>query len=242
MTPPPRSLSRGQFELRQLDDPAPTLPAKREQTDATILPPGKGAARWGHDFPVVGAKKAHVAEETFPEPTCAMCALLCKTGRAQNPKAKQLGIMIMAASSRLDQLWDKCTPTMVMGWLSKIDGLSVQDRVENNIDMSCLLKAAALVMCAMDGRGCMIAEGERAWRPANGSGPEEGQRGRTRGLVERRGSEGKDGESKGAREGRAGRTPGCDGRQFPKGVQEDREGGEVGAGVPTCKFGGGRRT
>eukprot|EP00798_Chlamydomonas_sp_ICE-L_P004354 gene4354-14474_t len=112
------SFAHGQFELRQLDDPAPTLPVKRVRLDGAMT------------SPVVGAKKAHVAEETFPEPTCAMCALLCKTGRAQNPKAKQLGIMIMAASSRLDQLWDKCTPTMVMGWLSKIDGLSVQDRVE----------------------------------------------------------------------------------------------------------------
>lgn len=37
----------------------------------------------------------------------------------ENPKAKQLGAMILATSQRLDQLWDKATPQMVLGWLSK---------------------------------------------------------------------------------------------------------------------------
>lgn len=37
----------------------------------------------------------------------------------ENAKAKQLGAMILAASQRLDQLWQKCTPAMVLGWISK---------------------------------------------------------------------------------------------------------------------------
>jgi len=30
-----------------------------------------------------------------------------------------MGAMILAASSRLDQLWSKCTPSNVLGWLAK---------------------------------------------------------------------------------------------------------------------------
>ena len=38
----------------------------------------------------------------------------------ENAKAQQLGVMVLAASQRLDQLWTKCTPAQVLGWMSKL--------------------------------------------------------------------------------------------------------------------------
>eukprot|EP00197_Chlamydomonas_leiostraca_P002398 CAMPEP_0202858516 /NCGR_PEP_ID=MMETSP1391-20130828/1014_1 /ASSEMBLY_ACC=CAM_ASM_000867 /TAXON_ID=1034604 /ORGANISM="Chlamydomonas leiostraca, Strain SAG 11-49" /LENGTH=627 /DNA_ID=CAMNT_0049537441 /DNA_START=96 /DNA_END=1979 /DNA_ORIENTATION=+ len=85
------------------------------------------------------AKKVHAEEEVIPEPDCPLCAQLVNAGRAkvlaainalENPKAKQLGAMILATSQRLDQLWTKCTPAMVMGWMHKAQGLSVMDKIE----------------------------------------------------------------------------------------------------------------
>ncbi|KAJ9528442.1 hypothetical protein QJQ45_020276, partial [Haematococcus lacustris] len=125
-------------------------------------------------------KKQHLdgeaeAEETGPEPDCALCARLVRTGRAkvsgtrlslwpragpgialgcralagpdqngfpwccqvlaginalENPKARQLGAMIVAANQRLDQLWNKCTAGMVLGWMAKMQGLSIMDKIE----------------------------------------------------------------------------------------------------------------
>eukprot|EP00967_Tisochrysis_lutea_P006741 scaffold8018_cov24-Tisochrysis_lutea.AAC.2 len=37
----------------------------------------------------------------------------------ENPKAQQLGVMILATSQRLDQLWSKCSPAAVLGWMAK---------------------------------------------------------------------------------------------------------------------------
>ncbi len=37
----------------------------------------------------------------------------------ESPQARKLGCMIMAAAPRIDQLWIKCTPTMLMDWLAK---------------------------------------------------------------------------------------------------------------------------
>lgn len=47
----------------------------------------------------------------------------------ENPQAKRLGCMIMAASTRIDQLWSKCTPAMLLGWLSKLQ-VNVMDKID----------------------------------------------------------------------------------------------------------------
>jgi hypothetical protein len=47
----------------------------------------------------------------------------------ENPKAKQLGCMIMAASNRIDQLWSKCTPTVLLDWLSKTQA-TITDKID----------------------------------------------------------------------------------------------------------------
>jgi hypothetical protein len=50
----------------------------------------------------------------------------------ENPKAKQLGAMILAASpGGLAQLWARCTPGTVLGWMAKSAGqLSIMDKIE----------------------------------------------------------------------------------------------------------------
>jgi hypothetical protein len=45
--------------------------------------------------------------------------VLSAISQLENSKAQQLAAMILATSQRLDQLWAKCTPTMVLGWLAK---------------------------------------------------------------------------------------------------------------------------
>lgn len=45
--------------------------------------------------------------------------MLAAINALDNPKAQKLGVMILATSQRLDQLWTKCTPAMVLGWMAK---------------------------------------------------------------------------------------------------------------------------
>ncbi len=47
----------------------------------------------------------------------------------ENPRAKQLGCMIMAASNRIDHLWSKCTPAMLLDWLSKTQA-TITDKID----------------------------------------------------------------------------------------------------------------
>eukprot|EP00798_Chlamydomonas_sp_ICE-L_P031723 gene31723-6924_t len=129
------TFAHGQHELRQMDDALPVEGANKR---------GRPADGANHTMVAMmaggGVKKAHVEEEeTFPAPSCPLCAQLVQIGKPkvlssinalENPKAKQLGCMIMAASNRLDQLWSKCTPATVMGWLAKSVGLSIQDKIE----------------------------------------------------------------------------------------------------------------
>ena len=46
-----------------------------------------------------------------------------------NPRAKQLGCMIMAASNRIDRLWAKCSPTMLLTWLGKSQA-TIVDKID----------------------------------------------------------------------------------------------------------------
>jgi len=89
--------------------------------------------------PAASQLRAEEEEDAGGEPDCPLCAKLVAMGKPkvlatinalENPKAKQLGCMIVAASQRLDQLWHRCTPNMVMNWLSKTAGLSVMDKIE----------------------------------------------------------------------------------------------------------------
>lgn len=62
---------------------------------------------------------------------CLPLQTLASINSMENPKAQQLGCIILAASQSLDLLWEKCTPTMVLGWLSKMSGqISVMDKIE----------------------------------------------------------------------------------------------------------------
>lgn len=55
-----------------------------------------------------------------PFPRLACLQVLSAIDSLESPKAKQLGAMILAASQRLDQLWVQCTPTMLLGWMGKM--------------------------------------------------------------------------------------------------------------------------
>ncbi|KAF5834777.1 hypothetical protein DUNSADRAFT_8418 [Dunaliella salina] len=84
-------------------------------------------------------KRQHLEEESADGVQCHLCAELVKQGRSkvlnginslENPKAQQLGVMILATSQRLDQLWSKCSPAAVLGWMAKTPGLTIMDKIE----------------------------------------------------------------------------------------------------------------
>ncbi|KAG1661301.1 hypothetical protein FOA52_008648 [Chlamydomonas sp. UWO 241] len=86
------------------------------------------------------AKKraAGAAGEAVAEPECPLCAHLVHEGRQkvldsimalESAPAKKLGIMIMAAAGRIDQLWCKCTPATLLDWMAKAD-LGIMDKIE----------------------------------------------------------------------------------------------------------------
>ena len=52
-----------------------------------------------------------------------------KNAMPRHAPPPQVACMIIAASQRLDQLWNKCTPVMVFNWLSKAS-LSITDKIE----------------------------------------------------------------------------------------------------------------
>lgn len=79
--------------------------------------------------------------------------LMSQIGGLENPKAKQLGCMMLATSNRLDQLWVKTTPSQVLNWLSKTDGLTVMDKIE-------LLKTLHFHVHNVDAEGrCWLGHG-----------------------------------------------------------------------------------
>ena len=47
----------------------------------------------------------------------------------ENPKSKQLGCMVVAASKDVEQLWTKCTPAMLSDWLGKSQA-SITDKID----------------------------------------------------------------------------------------------------------------
>ncbi|GAX78755.1 hypothetical protein CEUSTIGMA_g6192.t1 [Chlamydomonas eustigma] len=103
---------------------------KRLRADASSIAGGEESA----------AKRTHLESEepSVADLECSFCAQLVSTGRKkvldvimalENPKAKQLGCMIMAASNRIDQLWSKCTPTVLLDWLSKTQA-TITDKID----------------------------------------------------------------------------------------------------------------
>jgi hypothetical protein len=62
--------------------------------------------------------------------------VLSAISQLENSKAQQLAAMILATSQRLDQLWSKCTPTMVLGWLAKAQVSFVFKQPSKHADVS----------------------------------------------------------------------------------------------------------
>lgn len=72
--------------------------------------------------------------------------------------------MIMAASTRIDQLWSKCTPAMLLGWLSKLQ-VNVMDKIDV---LKTVGGCAVWEKCVMAGSSCRLMLLQKCEESVNG--------------------------------------------------------------------------
>eukprot|EP00955_Chlamydomonas_euryale_P008571 91208-Chlamydomonas_euryale.AAC.1 len=128
---------------------------------ASVAPPGAlGSKRLREDgdLPAIDAKRTLSEaneDELSVQLSCPMCASLHAAGRQrvvegitalENPAAMKLGCMILAASPRIDALWDgRCTPAHVLEWVTKAD-VPIKDMIHVLRVVSLALRGGAVVV------------------------------------------------------------------------------------------------